>query len=122
MKKLALILVLPLAFFACEKWNKDGKWDKDEKKECAECTDTSWEDPEVLADNVTVYELEPLQYDADGCITEGYIKYLENGKTAALVKYYQKEGVTYGHKTLCVDGDCKDKAAVKCTFTAECDR
>jgi hypothetical protein len=126
MKNLGIILLSSLAFVACEKLDskKDKTWDKDKdwKKDCEVCASDKWEDPTIESENIKVYEVEPLQYDADGCIIEGYVKYVENGKTASLVKYYTKDGITYGYKTYCVDGDCKDKNATNCEFEPQCER
>jgi hypothetical protein len=125
MKHFASILILSTVLFSCGKADFKKDWDKGdksdcEKKECVECASDEYEDPEVLGEGVTKYILEDFNYNAEGCITDGYVKYLKNGTTIALVKYWSKEGVTYGCKTICTTGDCYDDQATCCKFEYEC--
>lgn len=124
MKHLASTLILSLVLFSCGKADFKKDWEKDksdcEKKECVECASTEYEDADVISEGMTKYVLEDFKYDDRGCITEGYVKYLKNGVTAALVKYWSKDGVTYGCKTLCPSGDCYDEQASSCKFEVVC--
>ncbi|MFT4602212.1 MAG: hypothetical protein ACI857_002398 [Arenicella sp.] len=125
MKNLASIFILSLLLFSCGKTDFKKDWDKGDKsdceqEECTACADGDYEDPDVLGEGVTKYVLEDFKYDERGCITEGYIKYLKDGVTVALVKYWSKDGVTYGCKTICVYGDCFDEEDYSCKFEVEC--
>jgi hypothetical protein len=125
MKHFVSILITALVLFSCGKSDLKKDWDKEDKadceqKECVECANTDYEDPEVLGEGITKYILEDFKYDERGCITEGYVKYLKNGLTIALVKYWSKDGLTYGCKTLCPYGDCYDKESSCCKFEFQC--
>lgn len=124
MKNIASILICSLIIFSCGKADFKKDWDKEksdcEKKECVTCSSDDYQDPEFTGEGITKYVLEDFKYDAEGCITEGYVKYLKNGTTIALVKYWNKEGVTYGCKTMCPTGDCYDDQATCCKFEYEC--
>ncbi len=80
------------------------EWDEE-----SEASDPAFE-------KITVKE---LIYSEDcGCYTQGFEKYLENGKTRFLIYYKSVDCVGYGYKVTCEDGDC-DKG-VKCKFIQEC--
>ena len=123
MKFLFTLLTASLLLSSCVKsdFKKEDKITDCEKKSCTECTSTEFEDPSQIGADITMYEIEKLQYNDRGCVSEGYVKYLKDGITVALVKYWTKEGVTYGCKTLCIDGDCKKEGSTCCSFELECE-
>lgn len=123
MKFIFSLFTASLILFSCGKvdYKKDEKLTDCEKKTCTECTSTDYEDPTQLDASIKMYEIEKLQYNERGCISEGYVKYLKDGITVALVKYWSKDGITYGCKTLCVDGDCDKAGASCCSFELICE-
>lgn len=105
-----ILLLATLVFSSCKK----EKWDKD-KYEMSICENDDYNDPNNYPSDVTQHIVEELVYDqSSGCITKGFVKYVNNttNETVALVKYdgVLKDGTTYawGYKTLCVEGKCAD--------------
>lgn len=119
--------VAVFAFLSCEKENK--KFDKSKHGlwECGvgmyNCTDDRFEDPYIQQENLEVFIFEPLVISDDcNCIVQGAVKYVENGKTVALVYYGDGECGSQAKKVLCVNGDCKSKFVSYCYFTpSNCD-
>jgi len=63
-------------------------------------------DKENLGTKKYIYE--PIVYSDDcNCIVKGKVKYIENGKTVALVDYGTGACDNFAQKTLCVDGKCE---------------
>ena len=108
---------------SCEKYDKE-KWDKKKHEygECgvgawSMCDDTRFEDPYIQSDNLEVFILSPLVVsDECNCIVEGKVKYVENGKTAAMVYYYSGECGGEAKKVFCIDGNCDSKKSPVCYF------
>lgn len=89
--KYALLLFVGFAFISCDKSEFD--------KEYEVCKNKDYEDPDVIGAEFDKYVLDELVYNEDGCIIEGSIKYMEDAHDVIVVKYYQKDGITQGHKT-----------------------
>jgi len=65
---------------------------------------------------VEQYILEDIVIDPTcNCIVSGYVKYLKDGKTAALIKYGDGTCDSWAIKINCVDGSCSEKAGAYCT-------
>ena len=55
------------------------------------------------------------------CIVSGYVKYLKDGKTVALINYGDGTCDSWAIKTNCIDGSCGEKAGAYCTkFEQNC--
>ncbi len=120
MKNVILFTLIVLAVTACKKekkyWCDEGKGDY-----CSACLTSDYENPNAVASNIEVYELKPLVTDPNcNCIVSGYVKYLKDGITVALVDYGEGDCDGYAVKTLCVNGDCEDKNAECCKFQQQC--
>ncbi len=108
---------------SCEKY-EDEKYEKEkfEYWECGmkaydECDDLRFEDPYIQSENLDVYMVKPLVVSADcNCIVEGVVKYVENGKTVAMVYYGDGECGESAKKVFCVDGNCDSKKVTVCYF------
>jgi len=133
MKNLLLLLsVLCLCCFACEKadlspLSKDS-FDKDKEEiscvigDCPTCDNNAYSDPNNVDEGVQVFILEPLELDADcGCVKSGYVKYLKNSVTVALVKYDDGDCQGKAYRTNCVNGDCYHESATTCVIDISCD-
>lgn len=125
MKTLSILSVILLAIglVSCDK-GKQLKPCKDKKDHKVTytgiCSDGEYEDYQNYDANLTQYVVETLEVDEqDGCVAKGFVKYLESGKTVALVKYGY-ESTNWATKTLCVNGDCEDKLATWCKFEQPC--
>ncbi|MDX2361491.1 MAG: hypothetical protein QNK23_11845 [Crocinitomicaceae bacterium] len=123
---LRLLLISTLLVGALASCMKKGeknefKWACSEAT-CEECISDIYENPYTVPSDVEVYYVEPLVYDAKcGCITGGWVKYLKNGKTVAMVKYGEGECDRQGIKVMCVDGDCDlGTGSQTCTFQTDC--
>lgn len=121
--KYLIVLLVGISFISCDK----SKFDKDYEV----CKNNDYEDPDAVDPTAEKYVLDELVYNEEGCIQEGSIKYAEDFG-AVVVKYYQKDGITQGHKTYYKDDakKCgfgmsgkKDKkeAPYGCTFRPTCD-
>lgn len=56
------------------------------------------------------------------CIVSGYVKYLKDGKTVALIKYGDGTCDAWAIKINCIDGSCSEKSGAYCTkFEQNCD-
>ncbi len=113
-------------FVSCEKMD----YSKKEKKfygECGmqnynDCSNTGYEDPNVVEEGLDVYVFEPLVVSSEcECIVSGAVKYVKNNKTVALVYYGNGDCDNQAKKILCVNGDCKDKNASVCYFDMNCE-
>ncbi|NQY11866.1 MAG: hypothetical protein HRT71_20415 [Flavobacteriales bacterium] len=90
-------------------------------KECIECLSNEYEDPYQIADGVTQYIVKPLVVDEScGCIVQGFVKYVKDGKTVALVDYGDGTCDGWATKNICVDGNCEHKKASCCKFEVTC--
>ena len=68
------------------------------------CDATEFEDYYNVSSDLTKYDVKEVVVDEScGCIVSGYLKYLRDGKTVALVVYGYGECVNWALKTLCVD-------------------
>ncbi|MBD80143.1 MAG: hypothetical protein CL840_14615 [Crocinitomicaceae bacterium] len=123
MKSLVLLLSFAALLFSCKKLGgKKGDFEFPcDASTCEVCGDDNYNNPDGVGSDVKVYYVEPITRSADGlCETGGFVKYLKNGKTVALVKYGTDEDGSYGIKTICVNGDCEHKNASTCTFRVYC--
>lgn len=122
-KSLVLFAALSFVFISCTKgdFKKEDKtnWKKDV---CEVCEDDSFQDPTLVASTYKKYEIKELKYNAYGCIESGYLKYLKDGETVALVKYWTKDNITEGWKQICFDGSCDNKETTECYFELTCER
>ena len=123
MKNIFAAVLLGLILTSCSKL-KDDKTDWNfpcDLGTCVECASDSYEDPGLVGSDHTIHYLEPIIWNEEGtCIVGGFVKYLKDGKTVALVRYGLGEDGNYGIKTLCVNGDCEDQQATTCTFENDC--
>jgi len=121
MKTNVLILSLLLAVvFSCKKYDCGEKAGCDLSM-CEECLNTDYQDPDNLGPGVVKYVLKPLVIDEScGCIVEGYVKYLKDGQTVALVDYGSGECDKWATINNCVDGKCEHKEASCCKFEQVC--
>ena len=63
------------------------------------------------------YVYEPIVYSDDcDCIVSGKVKYLEEGKTVALVDYGNGSCDNWASKTSCTNGNCKGGAVTNYQF------
>lgn len=71
---------------------------------------------------VEQYIIEDIVVDATcNCIVSGYVKYLKDGKTVALIKYGDGACDSWAIKVNCIDGSCAEKAGAYCTkFEQNC--
>ena len=129
MKKIVLLISIlsGLTFLSCEKPSTFG--DKEEIKytfpceigECDPCDNLDFVDPATIGKTVKQIILEPIQYDEEcGCIVRGMVKYVDCGKTQAIVYYGDGECDGIGLRTICVGGDCETAEAQTCEFDMEC--
>ena len=109
-----LIAIVSLTFTSCKKgWEKP----KDDFKVCSieESTissDKNYEDVNKVEAGIKQYILKDIVVDPScNCITQGYVKYVKNGKTAALVDYSNKNCDGWAVKTMCVNGDCDENSS-----------
>ena len=67
------------------------------------------------------YIVKPIVVSPDcNCIVQGFLKYVKNNKTVALIDYGNGECDEWAVKINCVDGDCEHKMATKCKFEIDC--
>ena len=78
----------------------------------------NWQSPDVER-----YILKDILVDPTcNCIVSGYVKYVKNGKTVALVKYGDGTCDSWAIKINCIDGSCAKKAGAYCTkFEQTCE-
>lgn len=123
MKKIIYALVAISVLVSCKKFgDKKGNFEFPcDANSCQVCGDDTYNDPSGVSTDVQVYYVEAITTTPDGlCKTGGFVKYLKNGKTVALVKYGTDANGSYGIKTNCVNGDCEHKNASTCTFRIHC--
>jgi hypothetical protein len=110
----AFIIILTGCFKDCSK-------PKCELSSCEVCATAQFEDSSELASNIEKIVVEPLVIDQScGCVVSGLVKYLENGKTVALINYGKGECDTWATKQICFDGKCDHKKAKCCKFELDC--
>ena len=119
MKYLNIAFYLSLLLFtACAK--------SEHKETCnlansIETTDTKYMDPYATQINVQVNILEDLVEGVDcNCIVSGWVKYRENGITAALVDYGTGQCDGWVSITICDNGDCESKDAKCYKYKQDC--
>lgn len=118
---LAVVMLLIFTVVSCKK--KFVKEPGYEPKGCELCIDGEYEDIDNYGSNVKQYIVKTIKIDEScGFIVGGYVKYVKNGKTIALVDYYGKGKCDgWAVKTLCYNGDCKDNMATFCKFKQNCE-
>jgi len=130
MKRLILFLsiISSFSFYSCEKPSTLGEKIEFDYEfpcalgECDPCGDLDFIDPSTIGKTVQQIIIEPIQFDeACGCIVRGLVKYVDCGKTIAIVYYGNGECDGKGLRTLCVGGDCEVAEAKTCEFDMECD-
>lgn len=124
-KSLLLLAVLAIVVTSCSKDELKSNYLKPSKaynlNKLTICADGNYEDYYNVASGVLQYTLKPIVVDsACNCIVSGYVKYVKNGKTVALVDYGKGTCDKWAVKTICVNGDCKDKNATSCKFEQVC--
>ena len=88
---------------------------------CEVCVDTDYQDHKTVAANVKQYIVKPLVIDPScNCIVQGFVKYVKDGKTIALVDYGDGTCDKWAVKTICYNGKCEDKLATSCKFELDC--
>ncbi len=128
MKKNFLLAVAALLLLttACKKDDLFGDKEKlDFNLNCTACISTEFDDPYNYAPDLTQYILEPIERDATcGHITSGYVKYLRDGRTVALVNYGHGENNAWAVKKLYSytnNGSGKnEKQITDCKFKQSC--
>jgi len=79
-----------------------------------------WNEAEMSGPEFQEYVLkEVTNADECDCHTEGYLKYLKNGKTIALIYFGDGECDNWAVRIDCVDGDCEHELATMCKFEIE---
>ena len=115
-----LVGLLIIGLVSCEKQGDIEKLEKEHLWFCevyVECNDTRFEDPYQNSENVEIYIIDPLVVSEEcNCIVKGIVKYVENGKTAAMVYYGDGKCGNSVKKVFCVNGDCKSKNIEVCYF------
>jgi len=124
-KNLLLIAVVAIITVSCSKEKLKPNYVKTAKafnlNKLNVCADGNYEDYYNVASGVTQYTVKPIVIDpACNCIVSGYVKYVKNGKTVALVDYGKGTCDKWAVKTICANGDCKDKNASSCKFEQVC--
>jgi len=114
-----------LSFLSCNKL--DCKKDDDVKvctlENSSVSTDNSYQDFYNWEESgVKQYVLEDIVVDPTcNCIVSGYIKYVKDKKTVALIKYGNGNCDSWAIKINCVDGSCSEEAGAYCTkFEQNC--
>jgi hypothetical protein len=127
MKKIlpAIFLLAIIPFVSCNKF--DCKKDKDYKictiNNSELSTDNNYEDfYNWQAPGVEQYILEKIVVDPScNCIVSGFVKYLKDGKTIAMVNYGEGDCDEWATKVNCIDGSCSEKDGAYCTkFKQDC--
>ena len=112
-----ILLGTLVVFSACKKkefWKKDC-----EPKDIGICNGDQTK--EYNNTDYIEYIVKPIVVSPDcNCIVQGFLKYVKNNKTVALIDYGNGECDDWAVKINCVDGDCYDKLATKCKFQIEC--
>ncbi|MCP4438873.1 MAG: hypothetical protein GY810_08000 [Aureispira sp.] len=132
MKNLILLsttILSLLLVFSCSKEPMDKDYDKDsyackDKKDYdKKCTKGDKKGCNKGKADYTKIVVEPIQKSADcDCIVGGLIKYVENGKTTALVNYGDGTCDNLATKTSCYDGDCEHAKATVHEFEMDCNK
>lgn len=123
-KILTLTALLAIAFVACEK--KNCKKDSKDKlfcklEDCVISANNEYEDCYNFPSDVQQYIIKPIVTDESDCIVKGFVKYVKNGKTVALVDYGNGESDKWAVKTICYDGDCDHDLTNCYKFEQVCD-
>ena len=117
------VLAFLLVVNSCNK-----KYDFDKKdgycslNDATEINSSEFQDPFNFSADLTQYILKDLIVDPNtGCITSGWVKYLRNGMTVALVDYGYGENGDWMVITNCVNGNCEDSGSTCTKIQQSCD-
>ena len=118
MKYLVPLIFAIAVLFSCTKDNN--KLDPQHGSDCTTCT-AAESDFSVLPEGVEEIVVRELKTDPScGCIVEGEVKYVKEGRTILMLDYGCGECDAWVVRTTCPNGKCKSKSADCCKFMLDC--